>query len=257
MTGDVIALASRGGKVFMRIVKGSLLSAMAVFAHALPALGADPAARPPVITAESVTPEDTSSGWYLRGDIGVAVNIPAAINWNSLNETNRKQASNAVGGLGIGYRFNESFRTDLTFDFMSAHKLSGNLSATTQDRLNQQSIALMANGYYDVLKYSGLTPYIGAGIGIAQVNTDSIGRDISGLTTYTFGKSTGYAFTAAAMTGIAIDIGHGLQADLGYRMAWIGHSRTGTEPTGTLAGPINVSDYVSHQFRVGLRYLIN
>ncbi len=241
----------------MRILKRRLLSVIAVLAHTLPALGADAVGRPPVITAESVMPEDTSSGWYLRGDIGAAVNIPASINWNSINETNRRQAGNAVGGLGIGYRFNESFRTDLTFDFMSAHKLSGNLTTTTQDRLSQQSIALMANGYYDVLKYSGFTPYIGAGIGVAQINTDSISRDINGLTTYTFGKSTGYAFTAAAMTGVAIDIGHGLQADLGYRLAWIGHSRTGTETTGTLTGPINVSDYVSHQFRVGLRYQIN
>lgn len=241
----------------MRILKRILVSSMTVSALSLPALGADPAARPPVITAASVMPEDTSSGWYLRGDIGVAVNIPASINWNSINEMNRKQASAAVGGFGAGYRFNESFRADLTLDFMSAHKLSGNLAATTQDRLNQQSIALMANGYYDVLKYSGITPYIGAGIGVAQVNTDSISRDINGLTAYTFGKSTGYAFAAAAMTGVAIDIGHGLQADLGYRLAWIGHSRTGTETTGTLTGPINVSDYISHQFRLGIRYLVN
>lgn len=202
-------------------------------------------------------PEETSSGWYLRGDIGVAVNIPASINWNGITEMNRRQASAAAGGLGFGYRFNDSFRTDLTLDFMSTHKLSGNLAATTQDRLNQQSVAVMANGYYDVLKYSRITPYIGAGIGVAQINTDSISRDINGLTTYTFGKSTGYAFAAAAMTGVAIDIGHGLQADIGYRFAWIGRSRTGTETTGTLAGPINVGDYTSHQFRLGLRYLIN
>jgi opacity protein-like surface antigen len=241
----------------MRIIKRILPFLIAPTVVNAPVLAADFTTRPPVITADAVLPDDSSSGWYLRGDIGAARTIPPSINWNSINETSRKAAGAAVGDVGFGYRFNENFRSDLTFDFMSSRKISGYYNAVTQDKMNQSAVAIMANGYYDIMKYAGFTPYIGAGIGVAQINTDSATRDINGLATYTFGKSVRYGLAAAAMTGIAIDIGHGLQADIGYRFAWIDRSRTGAETTSTLAGPINIGDFTSHQIRVGLRYTIN
>lgn len=237
--------------------RSKLLLALSFIPAAGLAHAADPAGHPPVITAESVMPDETSAGWYLRGDIGITRNMPPPMSWNGVSESDRSAAGAATGDVGIGYRFNDNFRTDLTLDFLASHRISGAYDATTRDHLDQTSFALMANGYYDLMKVSGITPYIGAGIGVARVDSGTATRDISGLATYTFGGSMRYALSAAAMAGFSIDIGHGLQADFGYRLAWVDRSRTGLESTGTLIGPIKVDDSLSHQFRVGLRYYVN
>lgn len=239
----------------MRILSRLVSSVVAITVLPLPAIAGDPAVRPPVITADSVMPEDSSSGWYLRGDIGVARNTAPKLTSDGVTETNRTAAASAAGDFGFGYRFNDNLRSDLTFEFLTSHKVTGQPNAFAKDSLNQDSFAVMANGYYDIIRYAGLTPYIGAGIGIARTNSDAGLRNLGGVSTFSYGKSATYGLAAAAMAGIAIDIGHGMQADLGYRFAWVNRARTG-QPN-CACGPINVSNMQSHQFRIGLRYLIN
>ncbi len=220
-------------------------------------IAADVAAHPPQISAASVMPDDTGLGWYLRGDVGFARNVAPTIAWQSTSYSNTSAANSATFDFGGGYRFTENLRSDITLDFLTAHSIKGNLTATTGDRLSQDAAALLLNGYYDFGAISGLTPYVGAGIGVARVHNGTLTRDINGLATYTFGGSTSYSLAAAAQAGFSIDIGHGLQADIGYKFTWIDRTRTGTESTGTLAGPVTIGDSSSHQIRVGLKYFIN
>jgi opacity protein-like surface antigen len=220
-------------------------------------LAADVAPQPPVISAESVAPDETNSGWYLRGDIGIAVNAAPSMNWQSSSYFDRSAANSASFGAGIGYRFSDTLRADITLDFLTSHRIKGNLTATTEDHLTQDAATVMANGYYDIATFSGVTPYIGAGIGVARVNDDALVRDVSGIGTYTFGGTLRYALAASAMTGFSFDIGHGMQADVGYKFTWIDKTRTGPETSSTLAGPVNIGASGAHQFRVGLKYFIN
>src|SRR5690606_14280174 len=66
-------------------------------------------------------------------------------------------AEACTAGLGVGYRFSELFRSDLTVDWTGDY---GNADATT----------VMGNGYIDFVFGGFLRPYIGAGIGWGDVD---------------------------------------------------------------------------------------
>jgi opacity protein-like surface antigen len=221
------------------------------------AAAADMGAHPPVITADSVMPDETGFGWYLRGDVGFARSVAPTMSWQSTSYANRSVTNGASLGIGFGYRFTENLRSDLTLDFLTNHRVRGYLNTTDDDRLNQSAASLLANGYYDIGTYFGVTPYIGAGIGIARVNNGALTRDLGGIPTYTFAGRTQFALAAAATTGFSFDIGHGLQADVGYKFTWIDKTRTGKETTSTLDGPVTIGDFGSHQIRFGLKYFFN
>jgi opacity protein-like surface antigen len=241
----------------MRVLKVIALTLLSAACTPVFAQAADMAPRPPVISAEQVMPDETGAGWYLRGDVGFARNVAPTLSWQSTSYSNRTTADSGTFDLGFGYRFSESLRSDVTLDFLTDHHVSGTLSATQSDRVTQESGALLLNGYYDFAKFMAVTPYIGAGIGVARVVTDPLSRSVSGTPTYTFASATQYVMTAAAMAGLSFDIGRGLQADIGYKFNWIDKTRTGSETTGALSGPVNIGDFSSHQIRVGLKYFIN
>jgi opacity protein-like surface antigen len=241
----------------MRIIRTIASSFLAILSISGPVAAADMAAHPPVITAESVMPDETGAGWYLRGDVGIANNVAPTLNWQSTSYNRRSAAVGGAFDFGVGYRFTENLRSDVTLDVLTNHRVKGYLDATDDDRLQQGSTALMVNGYYDIGTYSGITPYIGAGIGVARVNSDPLTRELNGTTTFVFAGTIHYSLAASATTGFSFDIGHGLQADIGYKFTWIDKTRTGTETSSTLQGPVNIGDSSSHQFRVGLKYFIN
>ena len=220
-------------------------------------LAADMAARPPVITAESVVPDETGAGWYLRGDIGYASNVAPSMSWQTTSYSGNRAANSGTFDFGLGYRFTENLRSDVTLDFLTSHRVLGALNATTTDTLNQDMTAGLVNGYYDIGKFMGITPYIGAGIGAARINADQLTRSVNGTTTYVFNSASNYTLAAAATTGFSFDIGHGLQADLGYKFAWFGNSTTGLESTSHLTGKVNIGNSTAHELRFGLKYFIN
>jgi len=230
---------------------------MTTLPPAAPATAADMTVHPPVISAESVTPDETGGGWYLRGDIGYSLDIAPTLSWQQTSYTNRRAADVGTFDVGLGYRFTDNLRSDVTLDFLTNRSLKGYLNSTDDDRLTQDTAALLINGYYDIGTWSRITPYIGGGIGLARVNTGSLTRELSGAPTYTFAGSINYVLAASAMTGLSFDIGHGLQADIGYKFTWIDRTRTGYETTGALTGPVTIGDTSAHQFRVGLKYFIN
>ena len=218
---------------------------------------ADPVPHPPVIAAEAVMPDEGFGAWYLRGDIGIAAPLAPGMSWQSASYGNRTAAGAANLGSGIGYRFNDTLRADLTLDYLTSHAVKGYLSAAVADRLTQDDTLLLANGYYDIGTFAGLTPYVGAGLGLARVDSDPLVRTVNGVNAFTFAGAIRYSLAAAAATGISFDIGRGLQADVGYRFTWIGKTRTGAETTATLPGTVGLGDNGVHQFRVGVRYSLD
>jgi opacity protein-like surface antigen len=124
-------------------------------------------------------------GLYLRGDAGMSF-----LNWSGGND----DAGLSVGG-GIGYRYNDYMRTDLTVDWAGDYSIGAgaDLSTTT----------VLGNLYYDFANDSAFTPYVGAGLGYGWVNRD-IGTDRSGIA---------YGLTA----GVAVDLSTNLALDVGYR----------------------------------------
>ena len=128
-----------------------------------------------------------SSGWYLRGDVGVGIqtfgDFPhsqtnSAFVWPASWAIVQKDLQDtSIFGGGIGYEWNNWFRTDITAEYRTkaAFKATGSYTNfcagggvcfdVTQG--NFSSAVFMANAYLDLGTWWCLTPYIGAGIGSA------------------------------------------------------------------------------------------
>jgi opacity protein-like surface antigen len=159
------------------------------------------------VFAADVAPEsDPMSGWYLRGDAG----------WSWLN-WDRRDDNEFVGGGGIGYRYNDNFRTDIRLDW------SGFYDAVPS-RDDTAITTLTVNGYYDFTFDAPVTPYLGAGVGYGWV--DTWGYDGSGL-------------ALAGMAGFSFDVTEQISLDTSYRIRTI---------------MSNEDDTVEQQIMTGVRF---
>src|SRR5690606_31446224 len=80
-----------------------------------------------------------------------------------------------IYGGGVGYKFNDYLRGDLTVeyrgksDFDALDWVTTQVSTTTNDfRAKKSELLLLANAYADVGNFHGVTPYVGVGIGASR-----------------------------------------------------------------------------------------
>jgi opacity protein-like surface antigen len=193
---------------------------------------------------------DEVSGWYLRGDIGyrgttirdaaTAIGFPVPID-NHLD-------GSYWGGLGVGIKWGK-LRTDLTADYGAEMDYSGaNGAATASARI--QTITSLANIYYDIGTWWGITPYIGAGAGFAYVRTS----DYQSATIPPLSNAESferYNFSWAVMAGESYQVTPSLSVDAGYRFIDQGDAKTAT----TASGDLTLHALQSHEFRIGLRWM--
>lgn len=166
------------------------------------------------------------SGWYLRGDVGMATSASTPTMANSPDPlvgstywsggaseafNNTTISSSSVFDVGVGYRYNSFLRGDLTLEyrdgghFQSLYSISnpnykggptpGTGSATTSQLLdlyrgNTSSWIGLANVYADLGTWYGMTPYVGLGAGLAR-NTLYGMTDTGQVTTGGVGGATG------------------------------------------------------------------
>jgi opacity protein-like surface antigen len=185
----------------MKFIKSLLLASVVVLPMGAIAKAAD-------IAPEVPSEVDTSAyGIYLRADAG----------WSFLEWGGGDDDNAFVLGGGVGYQFNDMFRTDLTVDFTGDYEIApgAEISTTT----------VMGNAYLDWANDTMFTPYVGAGIGYGWVNGSGGASDRDGL-------ALGLA------SGVAIDLTTNLSMDIGYRFRDI---------------MVSGADVYEHQGTVGLR----
>jgi opacity protein-like surface antigen len=232
-----------------------------------------------------------ASNWYVRGDLAYAQetfpNISPFTFGASPSVLNTYSA-----GVGMGYKVNHWFRTDLILDYRSQIHAVGSAAANCFTNVTNpppqgnpvpatcighsdseiRRWDLLANGYLDLGTWDGFTPYIGVGAGVtwARINQSvnftlnglpcqaSCGfTDGSGIVTFAdFDRSQSqmhYHFAWAAMAGVAIAMTDHAQLDVGYRFLDLGPI-TGISPvTGT-----TVTQRVrANEVRAGVRYMID
>ena len=241
-------------------VFGAAMSATVAFAADLPA--------PPVIEYEPETPVEIGSSWYLRGDLGFSVYQGGDASWvdafhNTRNFTDMSIENGWVAGIGAGYYFNEHFRADVTLDYRHDVEHDGKAvcpnptctpATTTRERVNFSAWTLMANGYVDFGTYSSITPYVGAGIGVAWLNVNDYSSSGSGGFIFRDNTQTNFAWNV--MAGAAFDIADNVKLDANYRFVSLGEAETKGPTTGS-ANPVKYEDLYAHDFRLGLRYDLN
>ena len=174
-----------------------LVGGIAIAATGLaPAMAADIYEQPMVIEAPAyAAPEYVPAavtGWYLRGDIGYAINnfggaeyytfscpgvgCPGGIVAGSNTLSGDLKGSFGYG-VGAGYQMNHYLRGDVTLDNFETDFTGRTrgacgvaLDCISTDIASATALALMANVYVDFGTYGRFTPYAGVGIGGVQLN---------------------------------------------------------------------------------------
>jgi opacity protein-like surface antigen len=253
----------------------SLAAAVAAVLLAIPA--AQAADLPPLQPMYHPAPSADLSGWYLRGYIGGS-------NQKVDNLTNVVSAGTTVSttyldfdaspfyGLGVGYKLNDWLRFDLTGEYRSAANFKGAQTARFGGIiLPDQYIAtksewlFMANAYVDLGTWWCITPFIGAGVGTAQVNINNFtdtGATQAGATilSTTYGANASqWNFAWAAYAGLAYQVSPNFTVDFSYRYLNLGGAKTG--PTNSFDGvtvvngtPFKFDNITSQDFMIGLRW---
>jgi len=248
---------------------------------------ANAADLPPAPSLPEQAATDEFSGWYLRGDVGGGVNsarpeletapsvIAAGADEWLLSGAAARRFDNAtlspfgMVDVGAGYQFNSWFRADATLEYRAGARLDSLYSqpqVTDSYRADVSSFVGLVNGYATPGAWYGFTPFLGAGVGLAE-NRVSGFADPSG-DHFANGSRTSFAW--ALMAGVDYDISPSLKLELGYRYLNYGAIAAGGSAClaggsgGAMSGCGAVvastissrNRLASNDFRLGLIYLI-
>ena len=245
------------------------------FALLLPsgvALAADMPETPYVATP---TPYEFGSGWYLRGDIGYKMyNAPhahfdVAGYGNMINDS---LSNTGVAGFGFGYKWNSWFRTDVTVDYEWPGHFHGRLPCPapctgaavpefSDEFADISAWTTLVNAYFDVPLFAegptGLTPYIGAGIGAADLMTAKVTFINPGGATGGWPNASQWNFAWSLTAGVSYAVTKNILFDVNYRYVNLGNAVSGATLPQFGNQPIHYDNIHANELRVGLRYMIN
>ena len=164
------------------------------------------------------------AGWYVRGDVGG--NFQSEIN----GRTSAKGDTGWTVSGAVGRQIADGFRGEgevLYLDSSGKHSGDGDL----------KTVAGMLSAYYDFNRQGAWQPFVGAGVGLAQVKVDG------GLSD---GDDTGFAYQFKV--GVAHPFNDRLTGEIAYRYVGVNGLEFG-------AGPTRIDgDFSTQAVTVGLRY---
>ncbi|MEO1198637.1 MAG: outer membrane protein [Pseudomonadota bacterium] len=238
---------------------------------AAPVMAADFPGPAPLPEYGPQSTAEFGSNWYLRLDATYSLSNDVEISQAGgallLNET---IDDGVAYGIGFGVELSNWLRADVTFDYRPGVDVSGQTfcngagcggSQFVTDRTSIDSALFLANGYVDLGTWRRITPYVGAGIGAVNHNTDDLIADIPNAdgVDRIEGAQT-WEFAWALMAGASVDISPNFKIDAGYRYLDLGQAISGTRTNTDVIDPgleVTFDDLSAHEFRFGIRYLID
>jgi opacity protein-like surface antigen len=239
-------------------------------------------------------PAQDFGGWYLRGDIGFSnqrvnnfrTSDPVAYSQiSSLTETTNFDTG-GIFDVGVGYRFNNWFRADVTAQYRGNANFKGtdvfNASAfgvayNGQDNYSatKSELLFLANAYADLGTWWCITPFIGAGVGTSRVTISGFtdngvtnlqlpappavpyagGPPVASNATAASGSQWNFAWALHA--GLAYQISPNVTLELAYSYVNLGSGTTGviSDFTGFQAGHVmKFNDITSNDLKLGVRW---
>jgi opacity protein-like surface antigen len=215
---------------------------------------------------------------YWRADIGYSVPLDVEIRDKNFAQDGficntgcasgmelNNLGESALLSLGVGWRFNPSFRADLTLAYRGEYQLDDNDRFPSNFKADLTSTSVMLGAYWD-FSPGAAKPYLGAGIGWAQNKIDDVVNTPTGPG---FGGSgfawrlpggTWEGFAWSLMAGVGIPLGSRLILDFGYRFIDLGEieSESGTITCAPFTCNIPYSGFSgklrAHELMVGLRF---
>jgi opacity protein-like surface antigen len=268
----------RSVKLIVAAGAASLLSSMAFAADMAIAPPPMPYAPPPV---------EDFGGWYLRGDIGMTnqsvktLTLATAPFPAGFQTTGMGFDSSTSYDVGVGYRFNNWFRADVTGEYRGNANFHGSQFSPLNASFpgfagvdnysgSKSEWVAMANAYVDLGTWWCITPFVGAGVGMSR-NTISGFRDDGVVLNTGFGTSPSTTFAAdgskwnfawALHAGLAYKVAPGFTVELAYRYINLGDGVTGVTNSFDGVTTVNGSgfllkDITSQDVKLGVRWELN
>lgn len=217
-------------------------------------------------------PRDEISGWYLRGDIGYSNQEVDGLDnalydaYDSVENVSADFDGAPFFAAGVGYRWNHWFRTDVTGEYRSKSDFDGlDIGTVGGVRIPDNYTAkksewlALLNGYFDVGTWHGITPFVGAGVGAANVEISDF-TDV-GVTnaSVAFGDDHDeWNFAWALYAGLGFEVTDAFTVELAYRYLDIGDGQSGDliayDGTNLIDNPMHFEDITSHDVKLGVRY---
>ncbi|MEJ0078423.1 MAG: outer membrane beta-barrel protein [Alphaproteobacteria bacterium] len=272
----------------MRSLKVALFAGAAIAAAFTSAQAAD---LGPIMQApqpiQQVAIADTG-GWYLRGDIGIGVQhftefdhtqTNSAFVWPASWRIDQRDMGDAVFlGAGIGYQWNSWLRFDATAEYRMKNSFKAIGSYTEfcpSGRCfdvyegNHSAFVFMANGYIDLGTWMCLTPFVGAGVGVARhsiTGLTDVGY-VSGSTGFGYASNNDFAewkFAWALHAGVAYNVSNNFKVELAYRYLNMGNVNTSiidcaSAGCSTGGGPrafYTFTNMDSQDIKLGMRWML-
>jgi len=226
-------------------------------------------------------PIEEFGGWYLRGHIGMSnqgfrgldnISFATAPGFTWLDRGGFDSAP--LFGIGLGYQYNSWLRFDLTGEYRGSASFKAldqytdvvncpppNNFCTNDYNAIKREWLFLANAYVDLGTWYSVTPYVGAGLGFANITIDNF-RDTNVLVGgggWAPGASK-WNFAWALYAGMSYKVTPTFSVDLGYRFVSLGKGTTGdllnldgTNPTPN--NPMIFKGIYSHDLMLGVRWL--
>lgn len=210
----------------------------------------------PIFPIISDVDDGLLGNFYLRGSVAANAHWAREVYKPQVGSASISEFGRGYSyGVGVGYETGTGPRFDVTWD----HIYNENTKATlrgSQDSMTLEADLFLANAYYDfglgslgLSAAGGMSAYVGAGVGVAMVNSTGY-YDLNG-STVNVGPSLDTVFATAAMTGVSYDWGN-IVTDLGYRLIYMPKFSNdgGDQP----ADAFEIKDSFTQELRATVRY---
>ena len=242
-------------------LKTCIATTLLTSALAVPmATAADAADEDAPILVEEIAeyvPSEIGAGWYLRGDIAY---LPERsyrhVDFGASDGGYSARQTPVFASVGLGYRFSDDLRADINAGWLADNRIDAAVSMggdRATARVRNSAWTAMANGYVDLGTYVGITPYIGAGIGVMRTESRFVLEPQGAAANPPgHGHDSEYAFAYSLHAGAAYRVSDELTLDLGYQ--YLSAPDAEYPSVDGTAGVSRRKGVDSHQIRVGLRY---
>lgn len=228
----------------------------------------------PPLLEPTPEPVEFGSAWYLRGDIGYKnYRNPKAEFDNSAYKaagissfSGERMKDAAVFGGGVGYKFNNWIRSDITLDYETKAKFRGDLpcigacGGKSDNRTDISAWTLFWNGYVDLVNFHGFVPYVGGGVGAARLKMHDLRYTdypvVGNPTSGSYRGDTNWNFAWNVQAGFGFEISPNLVLDANYRFVDLGDAKSANIPAAG-GGKVKIKDVQAHEVRVGFRYMLD
>ena len=203
---------------------------------------------------------------YLRSDVGYSWSRDPSAEYvgNAVDPVVRTPSLDNgylfEGGLGCGMG-SRGLRAEMMLGARESRKFAGDVDIVIAGlpvdppiHTTLKSYTMMFNGYYDLGKFGGFVPYVGAGIGFAYHKMGDVTIDHPASPNPQLGEDK-LAFAWSLMAGVGYQLTDRAVLDVGYRYIDMGSARSSHGDVVMAWNPrLEMDDLSAHEFKVGLRY---